>query len=237
MKIIFSPLLLFLLTALLACSPDTEALLLGGKALLEEEKYAQAIDRLDSVIEQQPKWSVPYQMRGIAYFEQQSFEQAITDFSRAIQLDSSSYKNYYYRGNAYQEVEAYQNALADYDTAIRLKPELKGLFINRGVVFYMLGEYQEALQAFNQAYQLDSNDERILLNRAKTNIALQDGQAALEDLQLLEATKPESAETFYLLGIAYLQNQQQEEGCSAWQQAANLGSTQAQQAIEDFCEK
>jgi tetratricopeptide (TPR) repeat protein len=220
-----------------ACSPSADELINKGKSLMDEGEFGEAVSYFDRAIEQAPEQAEAYNLRAVARFEQENYQQAVSDFSEAIRLDSSNYMPYYNRGNAYQEQEKLQQALQDYSRAISIKANEKDVYLNRGVVYFKTGNYQQALDDFNFALRLEEEADPVaLLNRAKTRLALSQWEEAVADLEKLLSLRPQDASAYYSLGIAYLQQNRQDEACESFRRAEVYGYEGASEALERYCE-
>jgi tetratricopeptide (TPR) repeat protein len=71
-----------------------------GRELIQQEKFADAIQALTQAIQINPALPLAYNARGYAHFRLKQFTEAIADFDQAIQLDPKYGNAYLNRGSA-----------------------------------------------------------------------------------------------------------------------------------------
>jgi Flp pilus assembly protein TadD len=71
-----------------------------GRELIQQEKFADAIQALSQAIQINPSMALAYNARGYARFRLKQFSEAIADFDQAIKLDPKYANAYLNRGSA-----------------------------------------------------------------------------------------------------------------------------------------
>ena len=77
-----------------------------GRKLIQEERFAEAIEPLSQAVKLDPFLATTFNARGYAYYRLKKFPQAIADFDQAIKLNPVY-------GNAYTNRSAARRAAGD----------------------------------------------------------------------------------------------------------------------------
>jgi tetratricopeptide (TPR) repeat protein len=77
-----------------------------GRKLIQEEKFAQAIDPLTEALKLDPAFAIAFNARGYCYSRLRKFKEAVADFDEAIKLNPAY-------GNAYTNRSAARRGLGD----------------------------------------------------------------------------------------------------------------------------
>ena len=117
-------------------------------------KPARAVNLLDQVIKQNPKFASAYNNRGNAFRDMRQYGKAIQDYNRAISLNPKFAKAYSNRGNVYFDQKNYQRAIRDYNQSVAVNPNYKLAYLNRGLAFHKLKQNRLACKDFNKACQM-----------------------------------------------------------------------------------
>lgn len=94
-----------------------------GNALLNQDKYDEAIVEYNQALEHDSTFASAYYNRGVAYFNKLEWDLAIADFTKAIELDPGDPDAYFNRGLAYEIKEQNNLAIADYDKVLKLSKD------------------------------------------------------------------------------------------------------------------
>ncbi len=163
-----------------------------GDALVDEERYEEAILDFDKAIELLPKYAMAYYNRGSLNQKQKKYEQALVDFNYAIRYRRDFDKAYNNRGTLYKETNRLDEAIVDYDRAISLNPDYHMAYNNRGSVYILQKQYQQAIGDLDKAIALKPDFAEAFGNRgiAKIKMGNTDGCVDLKsaaDLGFLPA--------------------------------------------------
>jgi len=142
---------------------------------------------------------------------------------------------FYNRGNEYLRLKNAELAISDYSSAIKLYPSYHEAYYNRGLVFYLTGDNPSAIKDFSTTIEIKNDFVDAFINRgaAYRNTGLY--ALALSDLDKAISLRP--SELAYLSrGVLYYSNLNQPEmACSDWTLAAQLGSQQAKDLLQQYC--
>ncbi len=95
-------------------------------------------------------------------------------------------------------------AVLYYTLANRLKKDLWQAYYRRGNIHFDRFEQEQAIDCYSQVLILQPEHHNALFNRALAYLAINQAQAARDDLLKLLQTKPEDFESELKLGIIYL---------------------------------
>lgn len=144
---------------------DLAPLFVQAMFLREAKRYDDALILYDNIIHLKPKWSLPYNDRGLTYADKEQYERAISDYLKALKIDPRFCEAYYNLGISYYKTRQYDKAIASYDKAIEIKPQLCEAYLNRGLVFEDKGKYEKALSDYNIAIEINPKFFMAYLNR------------------------------------------------------------------------
>lgn len=97
------------------------------------------------------------------------------------------------------------------------------------------GNMQQAERYYSRALELNPKHIQALNNRGIMRGSLGDFNGSLQDFNNAISLKPDYAEAWYNRGIIQMQTGKNQEACSNWHRASELGFEQAKQAIRDYC--
>ncbi|MFZ4547327.1 MAG: tetratricopeptide repeat protein [Bacteroidales bacterium] len=142
---------------------------------------------------------------------------------------------FYNRGNEYLRLKNAELAISDYSSAIKFYASYHEAYYNRGLVYYFLGDNPSAIKDFSATIEIKNDFVDAFINRgaAHRNTGLY--ELALSDLDKAISLRP--SELAYLSrGVLYYSNLNQPEmACSDWTLAAQLGSQQAKDLLQQYC--
>jgi tetratricopeptide (TPR) repeat protein len=151
---------------------------------------------------------------------------AFTALSATAQANPDSAQSQFDLGNAYVKAGQWQPALVAYQKVIELDPTFQGAYANMGVVYYQLGQLDLAAAQYQKALELNPNDGDVAYNLGALYLqqALSGGSPQPDLLnqaitQLKHATelKPDLAEPFFALGVAYKTLNQKAEAIESFE--------------------
>ena len=97
------------------------------------------------------------------------------------------------------------------------------------------GNMQQAERYYSRAIELNPKHIQALNNRGIMRGSLGDFNGSLQDFNYAISLKANYAEAWYNRGIIRYQTGQSPDACNDWHKAAQLGFSQAQNAIRNYC--
>ncbi|MBD2772351.1 tetratricopeptide repeat protein [Iningainema tapete] len=93
-----------------------------GVSLLEEKKYAQALDCFQKAIDIQPHFIPSWVYKGISLEQLQRYDEAIDCYTLAIQINPNVADLWYNKGATYCIMKRYHDALTCFDKVLEIEP-------------------------------------------------------------------------------------------------------------------
>ena len=203
--------------------PDSaEALSNRGVALLELQRYAEALASYDRALQLRPDYVEALSNRGIALWRLKRHEEALADYDRALQLKPDYAEALSNRGMALGELRRHEEALASYDRALQLRPDYAEALNNRGTALRELKRHEEALADHERALQLKPDYAEALNNRGTALANLRRHEEALASYDRALQLKPDYAEALNNRGNALVSLKRTEEAVASYDRALQL---------------
>jgi tetratricopeptide (TPR) repeat protein len=184
-------------------APNSEVLLLRGRAHAADKKLNPALEDLNKVIELKPELVDAYVERGIVFTQARRFDDAIGDLNRAIELDPSNAKAYAMRATARFQTggaagadatvnaEINDAALNDANQALQLAPNDPVALSIRGGIYEALYRTDEGMADYRKALALDPDqaESREALQRLGQEVPAQERRIVGEPVAGWEITE------------------------------------------------
>jgi len=156
-------------------SADTTLLHQQAISLMQQEKWQQAVTRLEHITAQQDTLSGPWLNLGIAYTKTGNSEAAEAAFKKSIDLNTSNIEAYNQLGILYRRSGRLKEAGFIYETALQSDPDNTNIHWNLGILHdKYLPDPRKALLHYQRYQQLTgSNDPQL---QAWVNNLLKDTQ-------------------------------------------------------------
>jgi arylsulfatase A-like enzyme/Tfp pilus assembly protein PilF len=171
----------------------------------QEERYAQAIPKLEQVLKQEPNTNLAYLELGRALARVQRQEKAVPLLEEAVRRMPENGLAHYELGRAYVETKNWTAAAPEFEAAVASTPKSAEMHFYLAVVYERTQKLPEAIQQFQQVltYQSDHFRANLLLGRL---LGMQ-GQAtaALPYLKKAAILQPASVEAHTFLANIYFE--------------------------------
>jgi tetratricopeptide (TPR) repeat protein len=150
----------------LARDPDNIGCLrnLGG-ALIDLERFEEALCIYDKLLSMRPNDFDALTMRGLILERLERSEEALASYDDAAALAPDAREVHYNRGNVLADLSRFEDALASYDKALKIEKEAPTILNNRGLVLEELGRLSEALTSYEAALKIKPNYSAAISNR------------------------------------------------------------------------
>lgn len=110
-------------------------------------------------------------------------------------------------GVIYSRTSRADQAIVMYRRALRLSPDDKALLLNLGLVYLRQEDHQRALPLFDRVVALDPEHSQARQLLAVCQVYTGQPAPAIQELEALRADNPSDENMLFLLGFAYLKNQ------------------------------
>jgi Trypsin-like serine proteases, typically periplasmic, contain C-terminal PDZ domain len=150
-------------------------------------------------------------------------------------LNADDSKLFYQRALVYKQLNKYQSALIDVNKVFELtgKDLTKYDYYLRSSIKKGMNDYIGALKDINKALELDVNDDYNNYFKGIIQNNLNDYIGAIISFTKAIELNPREPEYLIKRGLAKFLNN--ENGCSDWSKAGDLGDYEAYQYIKDYC--
>lgn len=129
-----------------------------GVALLEMQRYAEAVKALETAVLVDPQMAGAYFNLGVCWEGLGHAENALHCYNKAIELEPHDAEFYFRRGGVWFGLEQFEKTIEDTSKAINMhdaSAALTGPYIARGLALYRLERYEEAIADFTHVLQVD----------------------------------------------------------------------------------
>ena len=172
----------------------------------KETDPAEKIRLLTLAVEKAPQSAAAWHNRADVYREQQQFSAALKDYTQALQLTPKDPFRYYARALAYMDSAQYTLAAADLTKAISLKKDYPLVYLHRAQAHMALEKYTDAIADYKKYLVKNKKTPEISLALAEAYIKTYKYVPAEEELNFVQASEPDRAESYLWRG-RILQNQ------------------------------
>jgi len=128
-----------------------------GNALMDQEKFGDAISMYQKALELQPDLAVAHYNMGNALKKQGRIDEALTRYFKAVALEPNVAEPYYNMGNTFKDLGKTSEAVFCYRKAIELKPDYAEARCNLGLALQEKGDLAEALRHYEKTTQIMPN--------------------------------------------------------------------------------
>ena len=146
---------------------NPEALDSVAGALLEQGKYAQAVEIYEEVLAIDPDFAMDYGAMGVALFQLKRYEEALKSFERSVELNPTSTvatTHLILMGQVASELGRPEDATQYYERAVELSPQDAGALALLGTARFEEKRYEDALHLFTSARDSNPGIARIHFN-------------------------------------------------------------------------
>jgi len=189
----------------------TEGIYDTAQKLQHDDNCADAIPKLDTVINRDPQHSRARLTRGICHYRAGRYDDALSDYSEAVRLEPSSAAAFYDRALVWLAKGDAERALADFAAAVRLDPKDVDARVQSAAILRAQGRFDEALAEYDAAAVLKPSDARYGLRRVDTLRDKGDLAAALAAVDKLIEARPDEP-GYVFARVAVLRDQGDIEG-------------------------
>lgn len=201
-----------------------EEVLQEAQQHMENEEWAEAVQKFSSILAVSPRYVPGYVMRGRALAQLEEIDLALQSLSQAVIYGSQFPDVFIERGKLYLETRQYREAVDDFEQAVQLQPANGELQFLRGKAQSRLaqelgasggltaaGLHDTAMKALDRAILLDEDYAEAYAERANVHLSLGDADAAVEDLGRATEIEPDNAQFVARLALVYSRRAESED--------------------------
>ncbi len=176
------------LLLLSACADTYDIRLEKGFEFFEQEKYPQAIELLQEVLQDDPENIDALLLLQAVLCEVGNFEQSIAHGKAVLKIDPNiqAYQNLAY---AYRRLERNEDAIRSYKSLLARSPENEGANELLGLTLAGQSRYEEAIEPLAKALRLKGEDTLLLQTLGICNMRLQQYEEAIDAFERIIKTE------------------------------------------------
>jgi tetratricopeptide (TPR) repeat protein len=205
--------------------------------LMEEmQDYAKAAEYCTEFISQDPNNVTVIKKRALYYLAIDSINLSIKDIDKAIQINKFDTSAWMMKGNIYYDASMFMKAIDAYNVVLLYEPSNLLALLNRADAFMSLQLFEESIRDLRSINMLDPSNTAIYYDLGFCY--LQTGQNEKSIFYLtksLDFEKENLGNILTLRGVAYLNQKMNQEACSDWKKAENIGFKDATKYILNYC--
>ncbi len=174
--------------------------------------------------------------RADLYYYNKKYNEAYAEITRVIEAFKANESELYYkRGVCLSAIGKCPDAIKDFNKAANISRENDSAYVQIGNCYMRMDKKsQQAMTYYRRAMQANPQNAEAYLGRAKVYLDMKRPQLALQDLD--ESLKfGKLAEAYYLRGALRDQNNDKKGACEDLKMAAQLGYTEAQRRVAEYC--
>ena len=148
-----------------------------ARVYIEDQRWDDAIEELERVLDGEPENYDAYYDLGHVYFELGDYETAIDNFENVIAYEENQNNEllYYALAQAYEANNQIDKAISNYLKAIVVNDKFTLAYKKVGILFLARGDYEDAIEYFENYMEFDIPEEekesvQKLIDRVKTKI-------------------------------------------------------------------
>lgn len=146
-----------------------------AESYFKEQKYEQALNELDKLIEQEPDSVSHYGLRVLTYSNLGMFREEIEDLNKIIELnDNKSITAHNERAIAYIRLGENEKALKDINYVIDNKEDTEGIsqvYIQKASILFTLNDFENSKIFYNKALEINDNNDKTITSQALIGLA------------------------------------------------------------------
>ena len=164
----------------LVVTDDLKEELKKGNDLFDQEKYEEAIQAYQTILEKAPETYVLYRNIGNCYFQMENYEKAEEFYLKVLEKEPDDHEAMLGVGNTYTNRDQNDKALEWYNKIDFEKISDPMVLYNIGSNFYSQGQHQEALKYYRKAVELKGDFLDALYQLGLVNLTLGNNQEAID---------------------------------------------------------
>lgn len=159
--------------------------------------------------------------------------------SLAIILSLTSFgqtaQDFYNNGGEKANAQDFAGSIKDFDKAIKLDPKYTDAYYNRGTSKMYTKNYKGALTDFDKAIELKPDFVSAFTNRGVAKLNLKNTKGAMDDFDQAIKIDPVNSLAYFMRGQVKMQMQDVDAGCKDISKASELGYSQADKFLKQYC--
>lgn len=178
--------------------------------LTERGENEKAVEKLNSVVKLNKRFSLAYSLLGEVYQQIKDYEKSAAYYEEATKLNPWSVRDFFNLGRVYQIMKKFAQAIKAYGRACELEPNHLEAHINTAKCYYEIKDYNKALMVAARAEQIDPDVSEIQKLLGDIYESQKDYEQALASYKRALEIDSNSPEIMTSLAVAYLRTNRNE---------------------------
>jgi tetratricopeptide (TPR) repeat protein len=133
-------------------------------------------------------------------------------------------------------MDMYNEARLDFNTSLRLNPEDSSSNLYLGMMKYFKNDFQGSIEEYDKVIEKAPYYSNAYYNRGLALGRLNNLEAAIKDFDRALEIDPNNEDYYFNKGLALFLSGDTLRACQNWNDAKSLGSAQAVEAIQYYCQ-
>jgi tetratricopeptide (TPR) repeat protein len=152
-------------------------------ALMDDQKWEEAINKLEETLHDDPKDAEALAQRALCYYRLKNYDSALRDANEALKIEPQTAAALDARGWTYHDTNEFRKALADFSEEIKLQPKNVSALVARADTYDAMRQGQQGLADYDKAIALDNENATTYRNRGWTYLNIGNCKNAIEDFE------------------------------------------------------
>jgi tetratricopeptide (TPR) repeat protein len=176
-----------------------------GRALVQNKKYAEAVEACAAALKLSPQQALPHEVCGRALLALERYERAEQAFDEYLRQRGEKTSDLFRgRGLARMKLGKYPEAVEDYTRALELAPD-GNIYQHRGWAHFFSDAWKLALRDFSRAIELTPAASDAYTGRGLARVMLADYRGAVADAEAALDRKPSTPEMMHNIACIFAQ--------------------------------
>lgn len=174
-----------------------------ARNFIGDEKYTEAINSLNTLINSDSTIADAWFLRGIAKYYLDDLHGANSDLSKAIRYNPVFAQAHLYRGVVLSRFSRYHQANDDFDMVIDLRPTSAEGYFRRGINHLLTQQLNNSIKDFSEVININPKHVDAWINRGTAKLFNADSLGALSDYTQAIKINPLYSEAYSKRGRLY----------------------------------
>lgn len=189
-----------------------------GTAVMDQDRFDEAMEIYDRVLDLDPDDGQTYKVIGSAWASQGKDDEAIESYQQALLVEPWNSEARSNLGNALQRTGHLEEAIECYHLALEAHPDDERFLNNLGFALFERGDVELAIEQYRRALQIEPRDTLVLRNLGTALLRLGDEEEALSTFEQALAIDPQDAGVLNAFGNALSNLGRLEEAIERYEQ-------------------
>jgi len=212
----------FIAQALSVKPKDTSALNNIASALMELNRFDEAIEKLNLAVSIKANYSEAYFNLGNLFLKIKKCQEAIENYKKAIQITPSYAGAYNNLGSAQVELNQFKDAIQSYNQATKISPDFADAYFNKGNALRKLKRHEEATESYLIALRIMPNHFKAYSNLGAALVELEKNEDAEDCYNKSISINSNYAEAHYNLANVLKKLKRYDESLLSFDNAISL---------------